>query len=98
MLSHKFTSRHLALRSIAVQTLKLAATTNALPHRIIRLREVESRTGFKRSHIYNLMKEGRFPKAVKLGIRAVGWDASAVDSWISGRIHGTAPALSISNW
>jgi len=25
--------------------------------------EVEQKTGFKSSHIYNLMKQGRFPKA-----------------------------------
>ncbi|OYT97580.1 MAG: transcriptional regulator [Pseudomonas sp. PGPPP3] len=57
-----------------------------LPRRILRLREVESRTGFKRSHIYNLMKEDRFPRAVKLGARAVGWDSIAVDSWVTDRL------------
>lgn len=63
-----------------------STTLVALPRRIIRLREVESRTGFKRSHIYNLMKEDRFPRAVKLGARAVGWDSIAVDSWVTDRL------------
>lgn len=30
---------------------------------IMRRDEVERKTGFKRAHIYNLMKEGKFPKA-----------------------------------
>lgn len=63
------------------------STTNTThERRIIRLPEVERRTGFKRSHLYNLMKEGRFPKAIKLGLRAVGWDSRAVDQWISERL------------
>ncbi|WP_349569317.1 AlpA family transcriptional regulator [Azotobacter salinestris] len=62
-----------------------STTTNE--RRIIRLPEVERRTGFKRSHLYNLMKEGRFPKAIKLGLRAVGWDSLAVDRWISERLE-----------
>lgn len=60
--------------------------------RIIRLPEVERLTGFKRSHIYNLMKEKRFPKAVKLGARAVGWDSSAVDEWIGERLDNAQPS------
>ena len=39
--------------------------------RILRLDEVEAKSGFKRAHIYSLMKEGKFPKAMRLGVRAV---------------------------
>lgn len=39
-------------------------------HRILRRAEVEAKTGFKRAHIYSLMKEGKFPKALRLGVRA----------------------------
>ncbi len=53
--------------------------------RILRREEVEAKTGFKRAHIYNLMKEGKFPKALRLGIRAVGWDSLEVDQWIAER-------------
>ncbi|NHN75881.1 AlpA family phage regulatory protein [Azotobacter chroococcum] len=66
------------------------ANSTALPtneRRIIRLPEVERRTGFKRSHLYNLMKAGRFPQAIKLGLRAVGWDSGAVDQWIDERLE-----------
>lgn len=55
--------------------------------RILRLEDVEAKTGFKRSHIYALMKKGEFPKACRLGIRAVGWNSQEVDKWIDGRLQ-----------
>jgi len=33
----------------------------------IRLRHVEAKCGFKRSHIYNLIKLGDFPTPIKIG-------------------------------
>lgn len=59
-------------------------------HRILRRGEVEARTGFKRAHIYNLMKQGKFPKAVPLGVRAVGWDSVEIDRWIADRLRDRA--------
>lgn len=56
--------------------------------RILRLPEVELRTGFKRAHLYNLMSQGHFPKSIQLGSRSVGWDSLAVDRWIEDRISG----------
>jgi len=55
--------------------------------RILRLPAVEAKTGFKRAHIYSLMKEGKFPKAVPLGVRAVGWEAAEIDQWIFERLQ-----------
>ncbi|MEL4887359.1 AlpA family transcriptional regulator [Pectobacterium betavasculorum] len=63
--------------------------------RILRLDEVEAKSGFKRAHIYALMKKGQFPQALRLGVRAVGWDSAEVDLWISERLNNRAhsPAL-----
>jgi len=58
--------------------------------RILRRAEVEAKTGFKRAHIYSLMKEGRFPKALRLGARAVGWDSTEIDQWIADRLKERA--------
>lgn len=58
----------------------------ATSRRILRRAEVEARTGFKRAHIYNLMKEGKFPKAKRLGVRAVGWDSEEIEQWIADRL------------
>jgi len=54
--------------------------------RILRRAEVEAKTGFKRAHIYNLMQQGKFPRALRLGIRAVGWDSAEIDQWITERL------------
>ena len=57
----------------------------AVEHRILPRDEVEAKTGFKRAHLYNLMRAGKFPKAIRLGIRAVGWDSLEVEQWIAER-------------
>ena len=54
--------------------------------RILRHSEVGARIGFKRSQIYKLMNEGKFPKAKHLGILAVGWDSAEIDQWIAERL------------
>jgi prophage regulatory protein len=52
-------------------------------NRILRLPEVSARTGFGRSAIYAYMSAGEFPRAVKLGARAVGWLEREADRWIA---------------
>ncbi len=41
---------------------------------------------FSRQHINRLMKAGKFPKPVKLGLNSNAWIASEVDEYIDGRI------------
>ena len=55
--------------------------------KLLRLPEVISRTGYKRSNIYQLMNLGDFPKSVQLGPRAVAWLSSEIDQWIDDRIN-----------
>jgi prophage regulatory protein len=43
---------------------------------------VEAVVGLKKSKIYSLLQEGRFPAPVKLGPRSVRWRASAIWKWI----------------
>lgn len=49
---------------------------------ILRRPDVESRTGLSRSSIYDGMKKGTFPQAVKLGMRAVGWREADIAVWL----------------
>ena len=58
--------------------------------RILRLEEVEAKSGFKRALIYNLMKKRQFPQALRLGVRAVGWDSIEIDQWIDERVNNRA--------
>lgn len=51
---------------------------------IWRLPTVKARTGLGRTKIYELMKEGRFPKARRIaGAHAVGWSSLEVSAWIA---------------
>lgn len=60
------------------------------PRRIMRLPQVQAATGFGRAWIYELMSEGKFPKARKIGARAVGWDSQEVEQWVADRLEGRA--------
>ena len=44
-----------------------------MPRKILRLPVVLDRTGLSRSTVYLRVTEGRFPRPVSLGARAVGW-------------------------
>jgi len=52
---------------------------------VCRLPEVVRLTGYSRSSIYNLEREGKFPPRLKLGERAVGWRRSDLQAWIANR-------------
>ncbi len=66
--------------------IQTAQSAVSYPRRFLRLPQVEELTGFKRSHIYNLMKAGSFPASVKLGLRAVAWDSHAIEQWQKERL------------
>lgn len=55
--------------------------------RLLYLAEVEFQTGFRSSFLYQLMKEGKFPKPVKIGA-ASRWRESQVQEWIHNQIEG----------
>ena len=50
--------------------------------RILRLPEVEARTGLSRSTIYRWRVAGCFPPAVVMGGRTLGWFESDVENWL----------------
>ena len=50
---------------------------------ILRRLQVEKRTGLTKSGIYFLIREGDFPRPVRLGKRAVGWIESEITIWLS---------------
>jgi prophage regulatory protein len=54
--------------------------------RLLRLAEVRDRVPYSRSTIYQLVAEGKFPKPISLGARAVAWLESEIDQWIASRI------------
>ncbi len=58
-----------------------------MPRKILRLPNVLDRTGLSRSTVYLRVTEGRFPRPVSLGARAVGWIETEVEEWIARRIE-----------
>jgi len=56
-------------------------------HRIIRLPDLLTKTGFSKTTAYRLIKEAGFPQPISLGGRAVGWVESEIDAWIEERMR-----------
>lgn len=54
---------------------------------VLRLPEVETRTGLARSSIYARIAEGRFPRQISLGGRSIGWIEIEVDNWLQQKIN-----------
>lgn len=55
--------------------------------RLLRLNEVESISGCKKSTIYKLMKEGKFPACIRVTSRMSAWPESQVLQWVQARIQ-----------
>ena len=60
-------------------------TPTAKSVRLLRRRQVEELVGLKRAAIYALQKSGRFPRAVKITERAVGWVEAEIYAWLRER-------------
>ena len=67
----------------------MAARAQAAPmqhtSRLLRLRDVESKTGLSHSTIYRWMDGDMFPKPVKIGLGSVRWLEEDLDQWILAR-------------
>lgn len=61
----------------------MSTPLNILPRHIMRLPQVLAATGFGRAWIYQMMQDGKFPQARKIGARAVGWDSEQVEAWVA---------------
>jgi len=63
-----------------------------MAERILRLPEVEERTGFYRTSIYERVAAGKFPRQLNLEMRRdgrasiVGWVGSEIDAWVKEKI------------
>jgi prophage regulatory protein len=55
--------------------------------RILRKPAVIERVGLSDTTIWRLMREGKFPRPVRLSENAVGWRELDIDAWIESRTH-----------
>ncbi|MNZ23297.1 Prophage CP4-57 regulatory protein (AlpA) [compost metagenome] len=67
-----------------------SAVIRAEPPRryVMRLHDVQAATGLSRAWIYCQMRANKFPKARKIGLRAVGWPSDEIDAWVNERMGG----------
>lgn len=63
------------------------APVSAPPPRLLRLPEVMSRVGLRRSAIYQRMSEGRFPKCRSLGPKCSVWVEDEINAWVEGIVR-----------
>lgn len=56
------------------------------PGRLWRLSRVEEETGLKKSTIYGLIREGKFPVPIRITRRLSTWSEAAVTAWVQDRI------------
>jgi prophage regulatory protein len=54
--------------------------------KILRLPQASELIGLKKTIIYQMEAEARFPKRVKIGARAVGWLEDELRAWLADRI------------
>jgi prophage regulatory protein len=54
--------------------------------RLLRRSDVEDLVALKRSAIYELMSENKFPRPLKVAGRAVRWRQSDIQEWIAGKV------------
>jgi predicted DNA-binding transcriptional regulator AlpA len=59
--------------------------------RLLKLRDVENRVGRKRSSIYALITQGRFPSPVMVN-KQNRWSSSAIEKYISDALAGAYAA------
>jgi prophage regulatory protein len=59
---------------------------DAKPTRLLRIKEVVSRSGLSKSTVYDASRVGDFPRPVKLSPSMSAWVEAEVDQWIADRI------------
>jgi len=60
-----------------------------ISNRVLRMRDLPQKVGFRPSTIYEMVAAGRFPRPFKLvsGGRASGWLESDIDAWLDKRVR-----------
>jgi prophage regulatory protein len=58
--------------------------------KILRMRQLVEAVGLSRTSIHRLMSKGLFPKGIRIGINAVGWELADVEFWLFERRMASA--------
>lgn len=61
--------------------------------RMIKLHAVISKVGLSKPTIYSRIREGKFPRPVKLGPKSVAWVEYEIDSWLTEKMQARSNLL-----
>jgi len=67
------------------------------PKQFLRLPAVIELVGKSRTAIYRDIQAGIFPAPIRIGVRSVAWDSTAIETWQQARIDASAGAAPASN-
>lgn len=62
------------------------------PVTLLRKPQVLARTGIPKSSWDRGVRQGRYPKPVKIGVRAIAWTSTSIDELISGLVEKSLEA------
>lgn len=58
------------------------------PDRLVTTKQLGEIVPFSRTHIWRLVKAGKFPAPIRIGENRVAWRLSTVEEWIDARESG----------
>jgi prophage regulatory protein len=66
-------------------------TQQATPHtaQFYRLPQLKAKLNISGSHIWGMVKAGKFPKPIKLSENCTAWDAASVEAWAQSKIEAS---------
>jgi len=66
-------------------------TNERTPIRMLRLSQVVEKTGLGKTSIYELQKQGRFPRSVNLTGHSVRWIEAEIEAWLTRQAQARIP-------
>ena len=56
------------------------------PAQFLRLPQLKAKLGISGSHIWGMVKAGKFPRPIKLSENCTAWNAADIEAWAAERI------------
>lgn len=67
----------------------------ARQRRLLKIKDVLERIPVSRAHIYNLIREGKFPRQIHLGGTGAFWVEEEVEAWIQAHIDAADERIGV---
>jgi prophage regulatory protein len=68
---------------------KAVQQVTAAPAQFYRLPQIKARFNVSGSSIWSWVKQGKFPKPIKLSENTTAWNAADIDAWAQSRISAS---------